>query len=200
MRTRTLGQGPRQVLWIGGIHGNEREGRVATDELAAAFLAHPEAPERVTLTLVEDANPDGSASNRRGNARGVDLNRNFPATNYRARAARGTEALSQPETRALHDLIEALDPDLVLVAHSWPDACFINHDGPARELAERFAETSGWPVRESSELHATPGSLGSWVGLTLGRPILTIEYRRGTDPRAAWEETRAAILEAVLGD
>lgn len=200
IRVRTVGHGPRQVLWIGGIHGNEREGRVATAELAAAFLAQPEAAERVTLTLVEDANPDGSAADRRPNARGVDLNRNFPAQNFRGGARRGAEPLSEPETRALHDLVERLEPDLVLVAHSWPDDRFINHDGPARDLAERFAATSGWPVRESGDLHATPGSLGSWVGGTLGLPILTLEYRRGTDPEAGWAATRAAILEAIVGE
>lgn len=198
LRSRTVGHGPRQVLWIGGIHGNEREGRVATAELPAAFLALPEAAERVTLTLVEDANPDGSAARRRTNAHGVDLNRNFPATNFRGGRSGGSEPLSQPEARALYDLIEQLEPDLVLVAHSWPDACFVNFDGPAREIGERFAATSGWPVRESGDLHATPGSLGSWVGVTLRRPILTLEYRRGTDPAAGWAETRAAILEAIV--
>src|SRR5262249_20156710 len=30
IRVRTLGHGPRKVLFIGGIHGDEREGAVAT--------------------------------------------------------------------------------------------------------------------------------------------------------------------------
>ena len=74
---------------------------------------------------------------------------------------------------------------------------FINFDGPARTYAERFHEKSGYPVVESDALHSTPGSLGSWVGLDLGVPILTLEYRRGLDPDTAWIETRDAIL-AVL--
>jgi hypothetical protein len=31
-------------------------------------------------------------------------------------------------------------------------------------------------------------------------PILTLEYRRGSDPYTAWQQTRMAILAVVLGD
>src|SRR6185503_12647481 len=49
IRAATLGHGARRVLWVGGIHGDEREGTHATAELPAAFLAQPGASERVTL-------------------------------------------------------------------------------------------------------------------------------------------------------
>ena len=39
LRVATYGHGPRRVLWVGGIHGNEREGAVATAELPRAVLA-----------------------------------------------------------------------------------------------------------------------------------------------------------------
>jgi hypothetical protein len=154
----------------------------------------------VTLTILEDANPDGAAMNVRGNANGVDLNRNFPARNFRRNRFHGGRPLSQPEARALHDLILRLEPHLVIVAHSWHDAHFINYDGPdaARVLAERFARLSGYPLRRSDEFAETPGSLGSWVGGELGIPILTLEYLRAREPVAAWEETRTAILAVIL--
>src|SRR5262245_9992683 len=60
VRSAAFGRGPRRVLWIGGIHGDEREGERATAELPAAFLAEPGARERVTLIVIEDLNPDGS--------------------------------------------------------------------------------------------------------------------------------------------
>src|SRR5262245_11074347 len=37
IRLATIGHGPRRVLWVGGIHGDEREGARATAELPAAF-------------------------------------------------------------------------------------------------------------------------------------------------------------------
>lgn len=201
LRLRSVGYGPRRALWIGGIHGDETEGSIATDELPAAFLAMGLAP-LVTLTIVEDVNPDGRAVRQRRNARGVDLNRNYPSRNYEPGDDRGDAALSEPEARALHDLILAEKPAIVIVAHSWgrkatgPRA-FINFDGPSERIARRFAVASSYPVVPSTDIHGTPGSLGSFVGKDLGIPILTIEYERGRDGRQCWDETRAAILGAI---
>lgn len=196
IRAATFGHGPRRVLWVGGIHGDEREGAHATAELPAAFLAEPGLVERVTLTVIEDLNPDGTAARRRGNARGVDLNRNFPATSFRV-GRNGAEPLSEPESLALFELVTGWRPELVLVAHSWRSAEFVNYDGPARAEAERFAALAGFELRASSELAPTPGSFGSWA-TERGLKVLTLEYRRGTAPEAAWESTRAAILALLL--
>lgn len=198
LRVAQVGHGPRRVLWIGGIHGDEREGSVATRELPAALAARPGALEQVTLTLLEDANPDGTAQNRRHNANGVDLNRNYPAANFKPHRMFGIRPLSQPEARTVHDLVLEVRPHLVIVAHSWRNDRFVNFDGPAEHLAVRFGRLSSYPVRVSQDIAPTPGSLGSWVGKTLGIPILTLEYRRGTDPQVAWRETREAILGVVL--
>jgi hypothetical protein len=194
---RTLGRGPRRVLWVGGIHGNERESAWTTRELPAAFLAEPGLADRVTLTLVEDLNPDGSARARRGNARGVDLNRNWPARNFVPSATNGPGPLSEPEAQAFHELVLQAQPELVIVAHAFGGRFFINFDGPARPLAERFAALSGYPVVESREIHGTPGSLGSWIGIDRRTPILTLEHRKGADPADCWERTRAAILAVI---
>ncbi len=203
LRMRTLGTGSVRALWIGGIHGDETEGEVATRELPAAFLAEAGLGRRVTLTIVEDVNPDGRAAGERCNGNGVDLNRNFPARNYAPGADRGTAALSEPEARALHDLLLELRPDVVFVAHSSSAGesgarSFINFDGPADALARAFSNQSGYPVVLSSDIHSTPGSLGSFAGVDLGIPTLTIEYERGREAGACWNDTRAAIL-AVLG-
>lgn len=198
IRYATFGRGPRRVLWVGGIHGDEREGAHATAALAEAVVAEPGAIERVTLVIVEDLNPDGTARHTRGNGRGVDLNRNFPAANFRPSVRVGREPLSEPESLALFELITGWQPELVLVAHAWRGAQFVNFDGPARAEAERFAALAGFELRESSALAPTPGSLGSWA-TERNLALLTLEYQRGCDPVAAWEVTRAAILAVVLG-
>jgi murein peptide amidase A len=198
LRAASIGKGPRRVLWVGGIHGDEREGRIATQELPAAFLATEGAAARVTLTILEDVNPDGTALGTRGNANGVDLNRNYPAKNFKAARRFGMEPLSQPEARALHDFLLKGKFDLVIVAHSWHNDHFINFDGPSRDAAELFSARSGYAVRDSGDMSPTPGSLGSWVGRTLGKGILTLEYLRGRDAWAAWEETKSAVLAVVV--
>jgi murein peptide amidase A len=199
IRIRAVGHGPRRVLFIGGIHGDEPEGAYATAELPGAFDDAGLA-DGVTLTILEDANPDGRAAGTRGNANGVDVNRNFPASNFdTTNASNGGSPLSQPEARAVYNTIERIDPALVLVAHSWAGRQFINFDGPAREIAERFAASSGLPVQESSAFAPTPGSLGSYFGRDRGTSVLTVEVLKGSDPKKVWEQLRTALLQAIGG-
>ncbi len=196
IRLYRVGHGPRVVLWIDGIHGNEPEGAASTARLPAAFLADPSRAARVTLHLIEDLNPDGRAAEQRGTAAGVDLNRNYPAA-FQPAPHHGAAPLDQPESALLAAQLADLSPALVLVAHSWREDHFINYDGPAADLAERFSLLSGYPVVVSDSIAPTPGSLGSWVGLERGIPILTVEYERGADPEACWQDTAAAILAVV---
>jgi predicted deacylase len=65
------GSGPR-VLVVGAIHGDEPAGIAV---VRALERTHP----RAELWLVPVLNPDGLAAGTRGNAHGVDLNRNFPS-------------------------------------------------------------------------------------------------------------------------
>lgn len=200
LRLRRLGTGPRKVLWIGGIHGNEPEGVVATNALPQAFEASG-LTKAVTLLVLEDANPDGRAARTRTNAHGVDLNRNFPAPNFDAHNPEyGGSPLSQPESKALDDLIVAERPVLVIACHSWLGASFVNYDGPTQTLAQRFSRLSGMALRPSNALgEATPGSLGSWLSQNLGTAVLTLEWQRGSDPTRDWQQTNAAVLAALSG-
>ncbi len=198
----THGSGPRRVLWIGGIHGDEREGG---DRLAAILqgLAEPIARGGTTLRLVHDANPDGTAAKRRTNARGVDLNRNWPSSNFRAAPGFGGSPLSEPETAALHAEFLRFDPAFVVVFHSTPDGPFVNFDGPGEDLARRFAGAARavdprWRVVGDMG-YPTPGSLGTFVGVDRRIPILTIEFRRGQDPASVLAGATAgmrALLES----
>jgi protein MpaA len=199
IRQLTVGHGPRKVLFVGGIHGDETEGILTTTELPGAFRAAG-LSDIATLTIIEDVNPDGRAAGTRGNANGVDVNRNFPASNFdTGNPANGGEPLSQPESRALIGTVNRIAPALVMVAHSWSGNQFINFDGPAREIADRFSAASGLPVEESNSFAPTPGSLGSYVGRDRGIPVLTIEILKGSDQQTVWDKLRLALLEAIHG-
>jgi predicted deacylase len=200
LRIIDVGSGPRHVLWIGGIHGDEPEGRAATAALADAFMA-ADLGQSVTLTILEDANPDGRAAFTRANANGVDLNRNFPSSNFDAsQAVYGRRPLSQPESKAVADEVLTIKPQLIVVCHAWAGASFINYDGPATTLAARFSADSGMAVRTDSRLgEATPGSLGAWAGNTVGIAVLTLEFLRGSNSTRDWEKTRTAILDVIRG-
>ncbi|MFG0258794.1 MAG: M14 family zinc carboxypeptidase [Phycisphaerales bacterium JB041] len=192
--------GPR-VLLVGGIHGDEPEGGRTIDAVEAYLrVLRPGA----TVRIVRDVNPDGTAAKTRHSANDIDLNRNWPATNFRPGSSRGPAPLSEPETRALHDEIERFGPDAVLVVHSSSRGPFVNFDGPAAELATVFASAAAatdrrWRVVPDMG-YATPGSLGSYVGVDRGVPILTLEFDRGHETEAAWAAMRdgvRAVLEHV---
>lgn len=65
-----------ELLVFASIHGEEPETTYALSR-ALRQLAEPPAHAAVVLA----ANPDGLVRGTRGNARGVDLNRNFPSSN-----------------------------------------------------------------------------------------------------------------------
>jgi protein MpaA len=196
----TLGRGVgRRILIIGGIHGDEPEGGQTVGAVAAYLRAlEPEA----TIRLVPDVNPDGTSAGTRTNARGVDLNRNWPASNFTPGDGRGPEPLSEPETRALYEEIRRFAPELLLVCHAARNGPFVNFDGPAGGEASAFAAAAArtdqrWRVVPTMG-YPTPGSLGSYMGVDRGVPILTIEFARGHGPDAAWAAMRdglGAVLE-----
>jgi protein MpaA len=145
------------------------------------------------VLIVPDANPDGRIARRRGNAAGVDLNRDFPADN---RGAARLTAVAQPESRLIAELVEAAQPHLIVSLHQ-PLAC-VDWDGPepAATIAARMAAVSDLPARK---LGARRGSLGAWAGETLGIPTITLELpgAAGGDEAADWERYHDALFVAV---
>ena len=107
----------RTVLVVGSIHGNETAGRAVVRALRGSAP-----PAGVQVWTVASLNPDGERAGTRQNARGVDLNRNFPR---RWRTAGkpwdvfypGPSAASEPETRALMRLVNRLNPDVTIHYH-----------------------------------------------------------------------------------
>jgi protein MpaA len=75
-----------------------------------------------------------------------------------------------------------------------PFAC-VNYDGPAEAWARAVAAACGWPARGEIG-YPTPGSLGSWLGVDRGLPVLTLELPPG--PHAAFGPQAAAALDAAI--
>ena len=137
--------GDRRVLVIGVIHGDEPAGLAIVDDLSRLPV-----PAGVDLYLVDTMNPDGLAVDRRTNANGVDLNRNFPDDwgpigqpgdwEYA-----GSGPASEPETQAIVSYVSALRPDLVIWYHQ--DAYSIAPgEGRAGAIRARYAELTGLPM------------------------------------------------------
>ncbi|MCC7168875.1 MAG: DUF2817 domain-containing protein, partial [Planctomycetes bacterium] len=164
------------VLVLASIHGSEPAGTPLLRELERALALHPDAWSTEPITLVPIANPDGYARRSRTNSRGIDLNRNFPADNFATSERHGESPLSEPESRALERLVVERRPRRIVSIHQ-PLAC-IDWDGPGEDVVRAASAFGALPVKR---LGGRPGSLGSWGGLTLGIPVITLELRAGDD-------------------
>jgi murein peptide amidase A len=174
-------RGACRLLMFAGIHGEEPE---TTYALSRALRQLSEPPRHCAVVLA--ANPDGLVRGTRGNARGVDLNRNFPTRDWQPNPVThrstledpsdvllspGEHAGSEPETRALLALIGDLSPGAVIALHA-PLACIDDANDSA--LGRQLAQRTGMPlVRDVG--YPTPGSFGSW-GSDNGVPVVTYEF------------------------
>jgi protein MpaA len=174
-------RGRCQLLIFAGIHGEEPETTYALSRALRQLTAPPE-----HCAVVLAANPDGLVRGTRGNARGVDLNRNFPSRDWQPnpvthrstiedvsdiRLSPGTSPGSEPETQSLLALIGDLKPEVVIALHA-PLACIDDANGSP--LGQRLAQRTGMPfVRDVG--YPTPGSFGSW-GMDHGVLVITYEF------------------------
>ena len=185
---------PVQLVVLGQMHGNEEGGRKVV-----RLLRDLPVPDGVGLWLVTTINPDGHEADARVNARGVDLNRNFPDRWREQR--RGTDqwsgprAASEPETRALTAFLERVRPTALLSYHQAYDLVDITHPN-SRAAGRRLAAWMG--ERAASVPCSGPchGTLTQWASAVLDAVAITVEL---DDRVSAAEARRAARAVLRLG-
>lgn len=169
-----LPQSPSYIYLIAGVHGNEPEGVYVLEQLYAwcktQNLSKP-------LMIIPDINPDGAAAKTRVNANGVDLNRNWPTSDWQAEYSEakynpGVEPLSEPENVFLYNMLSEFKPEAIISFHSWKP--ILNYNPAAKNLAEYFNKFNNYPMQDSIG-YPTPGSLGQYATEELECPILTYE-------------------------
>ena len=161
-------EGKPAILVLASMHGDESETTVVLSDALRAIRRQD-----LKNAAILCANPDGLVRGTRGNARGVDLNRNFPASNwspepvlYKSREkgprdislSPGTHPASEPETSALLALLERMKPRAIVTLHAAL-ACIDDADGSF--LGRQLAEKTGLPLEPVT--YPTPGSFGSWA-------------------------------------
>lgn len=173
---------------MAGIHGEEPETTFLLSRALRAFDGNFD-----SVAFILCANPDGMTLGTRGNANGVDLNRNFKTQNFSTEKvgsrsvlesprdtllSPGSFAESEPETQALVSLIESLKPASIVSMHA-PLACV---DAPKKtKLVENLMDAFNLPWLPDIG-YKTPGSLGTWCGehgvdcVTLELPRLSLEH------------------------
>ena len=197
-----LGDGGEVTLVIGGIHGDEPAGAGVAQSFLEYLHAHPDAYKGRTVAVFARANPDGLGSGSRVNAHGVDVNRNFPASNWQGSASAsrynggGTPA-AEPETKAIMQAVEQLHPARIISVHAISGGKQCNNwDGPGEDLARRMAAKNGYPPKASIG-YPTPGSMGTWAGIDRKIAMITLELPVAATAQECWKNNQQALLEAI---
>ncbi|MBY0451080.1 MAG: murein peptide amidase A [Cyanobacteria bacterium] len=189
------------TLFLAAFHGDEPLSEQLLSRWRQHLINNPaEWAHSPAFILVPVVNPDGLHRQTRTNARGVDLNRNFPTQNW-AEIETGTpyysgpQAASEPETEALLALLEATKPRKIISLHTPYKV--LNFDGPAEALANAMASHCGYPVVADIG-YPTPGSFGTYVGKERGIPTVTVELAEDVSLDTLWKEHQLALEAALL--
>ena len=170
---RTTEGATRRVLVIGSIHGDERAGM----RVVRALRDRVDLPDQLDLWLARTVNPDGTAADRRTNAHGVDLNRNFPYnwhTSSRDETWSGPRPLSEPESVALRDLVRRLDPWLVITFHQPLFGVGVNDKG--NRTVKALAAGMRLPLEDFVCTGICYGTFTQWVNNRTDGLAVTVEF------------------------
>lgn len=221
----SYGDGDINLLFVGGIHGGYEWNSVLLAYQFMDYLeAKPEAvPANVTVTIVPSANPDGlydvvghegrimassipvnedlSSGKGRFNANGVDLNRNFdckwkPESTWRTRkVSAGTSAFSEPEAKAIRDLVARIKPSAAVFWHSQANAVYASEclNGILPEtltVMNTYASAAGYPAVQTFDSYEVTGDVEGWLA-SVNIPAITVELKTHQD--VEWEKNLAGF-------
>ncbi|MBN2182185.1 MAG: DUF2817 domain-containing protein [Sedimentisphaerales bacterium] len=191
-----IGRGTEVIFILATIHGDEPAGTPLVNKLENYLRQNlDELLKNRFVVLLPVANPDGLAQKTRHNTNGVDLNRNFATQNRINSKEFGLSPLSEPEAYIIEQLIRQYNPDRIVSIHQ-PYGC-IDYDGPGEKLASHMGKYCDLPV---NKLGASPGSLGSFSGETLGIPTITFEMQQNDSNLNAeilWKKYGKALIAAI---
>jgi len=181
--------GKRRVLLISTMHGDEGKPRQI---LGALRDGRP--IRGIDLWVVPVYNPDGLARGTRKNARGVDLNRNFP---YRwadldGSYESGRRPGSEPETRAMMRFLRELRPSRILSFHQPLHG--VDTDTKNAAFSRRVADALHLPRKSFTCGGVCHGTMTGWFNSRFAGAAVTVEYGHRPSPRHLRKAAPAQVL------
>ena len=194
IRAWRLGEpGKRRIVLLSTMHGNEPHTRGILESLRDG-----RAIRGIDLWVIPTYNPDGLARGTRRNARGVDLNRNFPFRwadldgNYES----GPRPASEPETRAVMGFLKDIEPRRVISFHQPLNG--VDTDTKDPRFARRLARALRLPRTRLDCGGLCHGTLTMWFNHRFDGAALTVEYGAHPSRRRMVVEAPRQLL-GVLG-
>jgi len=174
------------LLMVGGIHtGSESVSVDLALELTVDFERGRLVPTRdLTVCILPNVNPDGTALGLHTNAGRVDLNRNWPSHDWDTDAwhpatrpvSGGSSPLSEPESEALHTFIDLARPSAILVFHCCGSLVEANRQADAVFMARRYARAADFAYLDTWDFYDISGEFIDSMD-ELGVPAMDIELR-----------------------
>jgi len=179
----TFGNGGKQYLIVAGIHGGYEGNTIAlANELITYLIDNPDViPSDATLYIIRNMNPDAEArsddEDGRVNNHGVDLNRNFPSSNWTDDWDRdgcwilrpttgGDFGGSEPETRAVMSFVASHKIRAMISYHSAALGVFpggVPWEPASRRLAAALGKATGYPYPPIDTGCDYTGTLADWA-------------------------------------
>lgn len=191
------------TLILCGVHGDEITPIKFCFDILKDLAANPSIYGEDLVILAPIVTPDSFMRKipSRTNARGVDINRNFPTkdwnksaiglwkSRYKSDRRRfpGNKSMSEQETIFQVNLINRYNPNKILSVHS--PLTLIDYDGPSQEhndgtqLLLQMSDRAG--KYKINNYPFFTGSLGNWAGNERKIPTYTIEL-----PNSDWNKTK----------
>ena len=195
-----------RTLVIAGTHGEEAN---TTSVLSHAFRSLN--PSYLHCAVVLCVNPDGMSHATRGNARGVDINRNFPAKNWRqgkvthkweeelpqiTELQAGSAPASESETASLIQLIQSNSIKQIISIHS-PLHCVNYEQTEAWPLVDELSKRLALPIVDDVG-YPCPGSMDAWA-TEVGLRFVTLELEHELSMFAIRKKYGPVIQDILRG-
>lgn len=194
------------TLILCGVHGDEITPIKFCFDILDDLKNTPEVVRGKLVVIAPIVTPDSFFKKypTRTNARGVDVNRNFPTKDWNKSALKmwkhryrsdkrrypGQKSLSEQETIFQVNLIKRYNPDKIISVHA--PLTLLDYDGPennhkhasfGKELLIQMSNKAG--KYRINNYPFFPGSLGNWAGNERGIPTYTLEL-----PNSDWTKTK----------
>jgi hypothetical protein len=169
-----------RYLVMGQMHGDEPAGPL----VVLNRLLKTDPIPNVAFWLIPTMNPDGRRRGTRTNARGVDLNRNFPSRTW-VKQGKGTRywsgprPASEPETRAIVRFFSRIKPQTIISIHQPLSS--VDFSGGDKSVTRWLSRELRLP--KASIQISGGGTMTSWYNPKFPKQTaVTVELPPSTDP------------------